>query len=323
MKYRILIFIIIIISLGQILLSYIANTSCTHACPRTCAHACVSTHTHTYTHTHTPPSPPPYRLALFICDQPWPTAPLAFIAGSRVIEINTRATHPIFPRFLMFFAYKKIARPTWNANSWTGYAFSRYGQFETSPEKIELELRPAVCERRQTDRFKENYSIDGSVFYTVMRLWMATMAIWRRNKCYYYYVSTCSGAVSYTAIFNVLNFTAGCLPVTSVTEEDLANMKDYETPDPWHSVAKKVGTLHCIFSIYDLMMRIGTLLLRTGQCDLSSVVTVLPRLTSNSCCYCIGISFGLNKYDCNCEAKVNRCSVTHRYPIRPIAYSVI
>ena len=31
----------------------------------------------------------------------------------------------------------------------TGYAFRRYGQFETSPEAMEQELRPAVCERRQ------------------------------------------------------------------------------------------------------------------------------------------------------------------------------
>ena len=46
MKYRIIILIIIIISLGQILLSYIANTSRTHApCQRTRAHACASTHT--------------------------------------------------------------------------------------------------------------------------------------------------------------------------------------------------------------------------------------------------------------------------------------
>ena len=38
---------------------------------------------------------------------------------------------------------------------------SRYEQFETSPETIEDELRLAVCKQRQTDRFKENYSIDG------------------------------------------------------------------------------------------------------------------------------------------------------------------
>ena len=33
-------------------------------------------------------------------------------------------------------------------------------QFETSPEAIEPELRTALCERRQTDRLKTNYSID-------------------------------------------------------------------------------------------------------------------------------------------------------------------
>ena len=35
-----------------------------------------------------------------------------------------------------------------------------YDQFETSPEAIEQELRPAVCERRLTVRLKTNYSID-------------------------------------------------------------------------------------------------------------------------------------------------------------------
>ena len=38
-----------------------------------------------------------------------------------------------------------------------------YDQFETSPEAIEQELRPAVCERRPTDRLKANYSIDGNM----------------------------------------------------------------------------------------------------------------------------------------------------------------
>ena len=52
MQFRI---IILIISLGQILSSYIANTSHTRAHART--HAC------THTHTDTPPSP--FRLSLF------------------------------------------------------------------------------------------------------------------------------------------------------------------------------------------------------------------------------------------------------------------
>ena len=35
---------------------------------------------------------------------------------------------------------------------------SRYEQLEISPEMIEQELRPAICELR--DSFKDNYSID-------------------------------------------------------------------------------------------------------------------------------------------------------------------
>ena len=65
-QYRIIILIIIIISLGQIILSYIANTSPTHARTnaRTQAHPHTRTHTHTHTHTythahtHTPTRPP-------------------------------------------------------------------------------------------------------------------------------------------------------------------------------------------------------------------------------------------------------------------------
>ena len=103
MKYRIIILIIVIISLGQILLSYIADTSRTHA------RTCMREH-----------RPPLYRLAPFVGAQPWRPAPLAFIAGSRVIQINTRAGHSISPRFWMFFAYKKNARPNWDANSRQG-----------------------------------------------------------------------------------------------------------------------------------------------------------------------------------------------------------
>ena len=40
----------------------------------------------------------------------------------------------------------------------TGCTSGVYDQLETSPEAIEQELRPAVCERRQT--FKANYSVD-------------------------------------------------------------------------------------------------------------------------------------------------------------------
>ena len=45
----------------------------------------------------------------------------------------------------------------------TGCTSGGYDQFETSPEAIEQELRPAVCER---DRLMANYSIDDPIFHT-------------------------------------------------------------------------------------------------------------------------------------------------------------
>ena len=51
MKYRIIILIIIIFSQGKISLSYIANTSLTHACTH------VRAHMLTLANTHTPPPP--------------------------------------------------------------------------------------------------------------------------------------------------------------------------------------------------------------------------------------------------------------------------
>ena len=59
--YRIIILIIIIISLGKISLSYIANTSRTHACTP------VRAHTLTLANTHTPH--PDHRCSLYRCAQ--------------------------------------------------------------------------------------------------------------------------------------------------------------------------------------------------------------------------------------------------------------
>ena len=36
----------------------------------------------------------------------------------------------------------------------------------------------------------------------------------------------CSGGVSYTTLYNVLNYPAGMMPVTVVTETDLQQLKD-------------------------------------------------------------------------------------------------
>ena len=64
MKYRKLILTILIISLGKIL-SFIANTSRTHAC----AHAC--THARTDTRTHQPTTP----IAILVVAVRWVGAP--------------------------------------------------------------------------------------------------------------------------------------------------------------------------------------------------------------------------------------------------------
>ena len=63
MTYRIIIVISIIISLGQILLTYIAHA---HTHTRTHARTHAHTHTHTRAHAHTYPPPSPFRLSL--CD---------------------------------------------------------------------------------------------------------------------------------------------------------------------------------------------------------------------------------------------------------------
>ena len=69
---------------------------------------------------------------------------------SLAIQINTRAGDPISPRFWMFFTHNKLLGRT-ETRTRDGCTVRRYEQLETSPETIEQELRPAVCEYRQTD----------------------------------------------------------------------------------------------------------------------------------------------------------------------------
>ena len=106
MKYRIIILIIIIISLGTISLSYMANTSRTHA--------------HTREHAHPHPRPSLFSVRPTMTPS-WLGAPFSTLARqcrSLAIQINRHAGDPISPRFLKFFAYKKIARPNLDVNSW-------------------------------------------------------------------------------------------------------------------------------------------------------------------------------------------------------------
>ena len=113
MKYRIIILIIIIISLGEILLSFIANTSRKYALihARTRLHARTHRRACVHTHTHTAVAVQVWCVGGAQAWQSWlpfSPVPLAFMAGSWVIQINTRAGDPISPRFWMFSAYKKM-----------------------------------------------------------------------------------------------------------------------------------------------------------------------------------------------------------------------
>ena len=77
------------------------------------------------------------------------TAPFRLVAGS--INWTLALWLSFRDSFWVFCAYKKIARLNWDAYSLEERPYSRYEQFETSPETIEQELRPAVCEQQQTD----------------------------------------------------------------------------------------------------------------------------------------------------------------------------
>ena len=94
MKYRIIIVIVIIISMGQTLLSYIANTSHTHARMHPRVHALTHVRVHTHRRRRTG-----YRYSL-VPNREGPGGP-RFAQG-----------------FRCFLAYTIFFRPTWDVNSW-------------------------------------------------------------------------------------------------------------------------------------------------------------------------------------------------------------
>ena len=137
MKYRIIILIIIIFSVGQILLSYIANTSRMHACTHACTHACIHTRAHVQ--------------VIAIRWRPTMTARSAGDNAGRWPLKYTLALAALLHRnFGCFWHIKKFLAKL-RRELVTGCTVSRYEQFETSLETIGQELRPAVCEHRQTD----------------------------------------------------------------------------------------------------------------------------------------------------------------------------
>ena len=100
-------------------------------------------HANACTHTHT-------VVAVQVSAIRWLPTVMARSAGihSRVIQINTRAGTR-FPRCLECFS--RIKKAVLRRKLVTGcITVRRYKQLETSPKTIEQELRPAVCEHRQT-----------------------------------------------------------------------------------------------------------------------------------------------------------------------------
>jgi len=51
------------------------------------------------------------------------------------------------------------------------------------------------------------------------------------------------GGVTYTTLYNLLNYPSGCVPVTRVTAIDENNMRDYPESNLTLKMVKKVGSL--------------------------------------------------------------------------------
>ena len=156
----------IIISLGQILLSYIANTSRTHAC--TCTHACMCTHVHacacmhTHAHTHTHPWRSGYRCSM---STPNRNGPFRWRQWPSLLHSNKHTRgRPGLPHVL-FFAYKTIARPSWDANSWEDVLSADMNSLRHFPRRSS---KNCDLQFANSDRFKENYSIDIKSKYRTM-----------------------------------------------------------------------------------------------------------------------------------------------------------
>ena len=147
MKYRLLILIIIIISPGQILLSYIANTTPMHA------HTHTRTHARTRTHTH--------RRGVHCSMGRWRPPVTARSAGDNdsrcFIQINTRERgRPGLPHVLCFSRIKKLLGLSEMRTRERMYCQSIRHLPRRSSKNCDLQFD-------NSDRFKENYSIDTSV----------------------------------------------------------------------------------------------------------------------------------------------------------------
>ena len=147
-KYRKMNLIIIIISLVQILLSYIAITSRTHACSHAHMRATRTlsrTRTHTHTHTHTTVAVQVVAVTVRWVgapnhdevNAPFSPVPLAMNDWSELhSNKQSRMRRGIRDSFGCFSHIQTILRRI-ETELMTGCVVSRYKQYETSRETIE------------------------------------------------------------------------------------------------------------------------------------------------------------------------------------------
>ena len=164
MKYRILILITIIISLGQNVYRMLQTRhACTHARAHTRAHARIQARAHTRAHAHTcthtaVATVTARRTGYRYSVSPNRDGPLRLRQCRLLaIQITTCTGDPITPIFWMFFVYKKMLDRT-EMRSRDRICFQPIRT--VSDISREDRARIVNCERRQTDRFNENYSID-------------------------------------------------------------------------------------------------------------------------------------------------------------------
>ena len=61
---------------------------------------------------------------------------------------------------------------------------------------------------------------------------------------------TVTGGVTYTTLYNVLNYPAGSVPVTKVTAIDETKMKDYPTKRAYEKFIKKVSRFATLLEVF-------------------------------------------------------------------------
>ena len=77
-------------------------------------------------------------------------------------------------------------------------------------------------------------------------------------------VSYLQGGVTYTTLYNLLNYPSGCVPVTRVTAIDENNMRDYPETNLTLKMVKKVHLWSLgMYTVY--VLRLQTFVLRVTK----------------------------------------------------------